>query len=83
MAETKMCPVGAERLGEMMHDRVVRLGGAAGPDDVERMAAEEGREFFAGVGQRDGGPGADLVHGGRVAAEFLGDVATRLRAPRA
>ena len=40
-----------ERSGEMVHDHVVRLGRAAGPDDVERMAAEKRGELFARVGR--------------------------------
>ena len=41
------------------------------------MAAEKGREFLAGLGQRDGGLGAELVHGGWVAAELLSDLQPR------
>ena len=74
MAETQISSVGAELVREMVHDRVVRLGRAAGPDDVERMAAEKRRELFARVGQRDAGARAGLVHGRRIAADLLGDV---------
>ena len=40
-----------ERPREMVHDRVVRLGRAAGPDDVGGMAAEKRGEFFARLAQ--------------------------------
>ena len=30
----------------MVQDHVVRLGGAAGPNDVEGLATEQGGEFF-------------------------------------
>ena len=63
-----------ERFGEMVHDHVVRLRRAAGPDDVRRMAAEKRRELFARVGERGGRARAELVHGRRIAADLLGDV---------
>ena len=63
-----------ERPREMVHDRVVRLGRAAGPDDVRGMAAEERGEFFARLGQRGIRARAVLVRAGRVAADFLGGV---------
>ena len=64
----------AERLGEMVHDHVVRLGRAAGPDDVVRMTAEKLRELLARIGERDARARAGLVHGRRIAADLLGDV---------
>src|SRR5580698_9614908 len=66
-----------ELAGKMMHHHVVRLGRAAGPDDVQGIAAEETGEFFAGIGQGDGGLGAVLVHGRWIAAELFSDMQPR------
>src|SRR5260221_8200059 len=63
-----------ERFGKMMRDHVVRLGRAAGPDDVLRMAAQKRRELVARVGERDARARAGLVHGRRIAAGLLGHV---------
>ena len=60
----------AECFGEMVRDHVVRLGRAAGPDEVERMAAEQRGKFFTRVGERNGCARAGLVHGRRIAAVF-------------
>ena len=58
-----------ERPREMVHDGVVRLGCAAGPDDVGGMAAEEGREFFTRLAQRDVRALADAMRAGRIAGD--------------
>ncbi len=62
---------GIQCLREMVHHRIVRLGSAARPDDVIRMAAEKMRELFARVTQRDTGLCADLMRAGRVAGKML------------
>jgi len=56
-----------ERPREMVHDGVVRLGRAAGPNDVGGMTAEEGGELFARLAQRGIGALADAMRAGRIA----------------
>ncbi len=60
-----------ERLGEMMHHRVVRLRRAAGPDDVISVAAEKMRQLFARLAQGDACLRADLMRAGRIAGKIL------------
>ena len=58
-------------MGKMVQDRVVRLRRAAGPNDAQRMTAKERGELFARIGHGPLRPRAELVHAGRVAADFL------------
>ena len=83
MAEIQISAFGSSVCAKWCSDHVVGLGRAAGPDDVGRMAAEERGEFFARLGHGLVGRRAELVRAGRVAADVLGGVRARLRAPRA
>ena len=71
MAEIQTSALRVERPREMVHDHVVRLGRAAGPDDVRRLAAEKVRELFARFPERGVGAPADLMRAGRVAADCV------------
>ena len=62
----------AELLREMVNDHVVRLGRAARPDDVRRMAAEKMRESFTRFPERGAGATPDLMRAGRIARNLLG-----------
>ena len=64
----------AELAGKVMQNGIISFGGPAGPDDVHGVAVEKSGKFFPGIGQGNRGPGAGLMHGGRVATDLLGDM---------
>ena len=60
-----------EDLCEVMQEQVVRLGRAAGPDDIDRMTAEEAGEFFTRVGHGFVRRHSERVWAGGVAVNSL------------
>ena len=74
---------GIQRVGKMVHHRVVRLGRAAGPDDVQRMTAEERGELFARIGHGPMPPARRTGACWTGCRRFSRWPPARLRAPRA
>ena len=56
-----------QRSPEMVHDHVVGLGRARGPNDVQRVAAEVCCDILARLVHRHASPGTDAMGAGRVA----------------